>query len=195
MSYEPVCIPSPCVLFEDSLPGCEFEWCAIRNKPITVNSLYSLFFVVSNAIPVILHDVPDIIQTSISDLLFRLAIIQTIPYVTTFVILFIVLIITHVIAIEVGILLILLVFLLAIICVFWMVEDSSNTIYTLDDQTRALISNNLKSNQTAIIRNIGETLITPDQIACTPCSSNDILLEDEILLEEYVKIGTHDYEL
>lgn len=188
MSGETCLVPNPCTLF-DSPPGCTLGWCFDRNLPVTYNALYSSGYVVATAAPKLVADIPTMIENDLTSWLFRIALIQTIPYVATFIVLFIALMVTKVILFEVGIMLILLILFLTTICILWMLQDSSNVVYTLEDNIISKINENWANNP-QLPRQLYDALFNPNSIACYTCpfgaTEENV---DQDLLESYRQFG------
>lgn len=168
MSGETCFIPSPCTLLDNPV-DCQFAWCAERNCPVTYNALYSTGYLLATTAPKLTDGIPTMIQEDLKSWLFRIALIQTIPYLATFIVLFIALMASGVILVEVGIFLILLIIILTMLAVLWMIQDSSDVVYTLETNIRSKINENWKNNPD-FARKLIYTLFEPDTVACYECS-------------------------
>ena len=185
-------VPDPCTLLNTPPFACSFKWCVERNRPITYNALYSTGYVVATAVPKMVDGIPTMIQNDLESWLFRIALIQTVPYVATFIVLFIVLMVTKVILFEVGIMLILLIILLTIICILWMLQDSSNVISTLETNISSKLNENWNNNP-QFSTELSDALFNPDSIACY-CKlgqSEEQQAIDQDLLESYRAYGSN----
>lgn len=180
-------IPSPCTLL-DNPAGCEFAWCFERDCPATYNALYSTGYLLATTAPKLVDGIPTMIQEDLKSWLFRIALIQTIPYLATFIVLFIVLMVTNVILIEVGILLILLIIILTMLAVLWMIQYSSNVVYTVETNIRSKINENWKNNP-QLPGQLLLTLFEPDTVACYTCGCSGCrcgFTEDDPQIEQHL---------
>jgi hypothetical protein len=126
-----------------------------------------LGYLILNGIPTLTNNIPTIVENNVGSLLFRLAVIQTLPYVFTFLVLFIVLIAVGTVSFITGFLLMILIVLLAIVAVAWMTWDTTDSTSSTFAQIRTQFNQNISNNSQAIGQAVFTALTNPDALACT----------------------------
>ncbi len=190
MSTGLFCVPTPCSLAGNP-PGCLYTWCNfLRNRPVSNNSLYNIGYITQQYIPIWVNGIGSILQDDLSSWLTRQVIINTVPYVVTFIALFITLMILDVISVAVGIVLIISLLIITIVCVTWILEDASDSVYQVVNQVENKIIENWETNKSRFFRYLTEAIINPDGLSCpNGCPVTEEIIKDEELFEKYRQYG------
>jgi hypothetical protein len=197
MSIPEFCIPNPSTFLGNlDYAGCNGDWCFINNAPISFNSLYSTIYSLGIYTPFLLEGIPDIVQNDLSSWSFKITIIESLPYIITFVLLFIVLMVSNVLSYELGIILIILLLLLFTVCIIWIAQETSNVVNSLDTQVRAQIAANWDLYKVPIAVNLVESVFEPHtRQSYTSAGSTGFNDNSEIisLKEKYHQLGGSDH--
>jgi ABC-type transport system involved in cytochrome bd biosynthesis fused ATPase/permease subunit len=152
--------------------------------------LYTIGYITQQYVPFWIDGIGTILQDDLSSWLIRQVIISTVPYVVTFIALFIALMMLGVISVSVGIVLIISLLILTFICVTWILEDASDSVYQVETQVRNKISQNWETNKSQFFRYLTDAVINPDGLSCpNGCPIAQETIEDKELFEKYRQYG------
>ena len=162
-----LCVPDICVQLGSTGDFCQSEKC----QSLSVDQAYTFGYVAVKEAPLLIQGIPNMIQSDVTWYLFRLAIIQALPYVITFIVLFAVLMRSKAISIEAGILLIVLVLVITIVCLVWLAYDTINVVDTIMSQTKTKVLDNWDIYKDQIECDLTQAIIDTDGIKCDglPC--------------------------
>jgi hypothetical protein len=157
-----ICVPDFCKVNDIPFQPCVF----IKAAPVTFENLYSTIYMGTQAVPLITEGIPTKIQDDLTWLFFRIAFVQTLPYIIMFAVLFIVMMRARLVSFDVGIMMIVLIVVLAVISVAWILFYVDNVIVDLISQVGTMLTDNWNKNKAQIGCNLYEAWIDPAYVAC-----------------------------
>jgi len=155
------CVPPFCEVF-GNIPDCGL----VLVLPISLNQLYSPFYMAGLQIPSLINGISSSIESTIFWGILQIIIIWSLPYVISLIILCIILMRTRYIPFESGIILIVLLVVVDIISVFWVTQELINLGKLSYETGKNIINDNWNQNKTQIKCNLGTALFCPE---CIPC--------------------------
>lgn len=170
------CIPDLCSFF-DTVPDCEL----LKDKPATINEVYSTLYVLGLEVPILLDGVANTVETTLFSGLFRVFLIWALPFILTLIILTILLIRNQSITFDIGILFIVFTLVLFIITIFWVITVFTDTVTLGFTDARDKINENWVANESQIKCNLRFAFFDPDGITCEESTPQ--------LLEKYRLLG------
>lgn len=161
------CVPNPCELIDN-----EFicgTWCNVKDRNLTVNSLYSATYIASQVLPQLWAGLGDSWTEQLGFGLLKIAALTALPLLLSMTVLIIVLVQASVISYEVGIMLFAVLLVTILVAIIWIATLAGSVAGTFVEEARSTISDNWDLYGTEIAIKIYSGLVEPDLTQCYVC--------------------------
>lgn len=159
------CIESPCQVL-GSPAGCDFFWDQVKTIPVPFESLYSGIYSTVYQTPYLLQGLQEEVQNDLSSLAFRLAIIQSIPYVLIVTVIILILAFQRTISPLTAITLFIILLVFVGIMILWLTELTLNVVSNLYNTTTDIFNENWDRYGSEFVTNTIAALFNPEGAAC-----------------------------